>query len=105
MTVGYFDQLPVFVDEGDPACRGKGVNPEWWFPPPGPDSWQLRQAKRICRGCALRTACAAWAIDTQQKYGIWGATTANERRRLNKCRTGLCGHSRCHRARLGGPAS
>jgi WhiB family transcriptional regulator, redox-sensing transcriptional regulator len=86
MTAVVTLQPPAFLNEGTPACRGAGVNPEWWFPPSGEDSWEKRQAQRICRGCPLRWPCAKWAIDTDQVHGIWGATTGYERSRLRSLR-------------------
>ena len=43
---------------------------------------EMAAAIRICRGCPVREACLAWALDTRVKYGIWGATTERERRRM-----------------------
>jgi len=38
----------------------------------------VRVAKRICRGCPLRRACAQWALDTRQS-GVYGATSDADR--------------------------
>lgn len=40
------------------------------------------QAKEICRGCPVLTACREHALRTPEVYGIWGAMTACERARL-----------------------
>jgi WhiB family transcriptional regulator, redox-sensing transcriptional regulator len=41
-------------------------------------------AKRVCARCPVRTACLAFAIETNQEYGVWGGTTEDERRPLRK---------------------
>lgn len=43
-------------------------------------------AKSVCSLCPLRTRCLEWAIDTNQKSGVWGGTTAMDRRRIRKRR-------------------
>jgi WhiB family redox-sensing transcriptional regulator len=46
---------------------------------------QVEQAKRVCRGCPLRAACLRYALDHGElTYGIWGATTPNERKALTR---------------------
>ena len=74
------------------ACRG--LDPETWFPEQGKDS-RLRSkhprttmkavtrlAQRICEDCPVKRECADYAIDTDSRYGIWGATTAPDRTRI-----------------------
>jgi WhiB family transcriptional regulator, redox-sensing transcriptional regulator len=39
-------------------------------------------AKAVCRSCPVRRHCLAHALKTNEAYGIWGATTPTERRRL-----------------------
>ena len=39
------------------------------------------EAKRICLGCPVLLRCRNRALDTPDRYGIWGAITARERRR------------------------
>lgn len=37
---------------------------------------------RICAGCPVRAECLDYALESRQRYGIWGGTTERERRRL-----------------------
>ncbi|MDT0472981.1 WhiB family transcriptional regulator [Streptomyces sp. DSM 41014] len=37
-------------------------------------------AVRACRGCPLLEPCAAVAIETREPWGVWGGTTAADRR-------------------------
>ena len=65
---------PDFRD-GTEACTNVD-NPEIFFPlrmtKAGP-------AKRVCRSCPHTTACLEFALATDQRFGIWGATTPRER--------------------------
>ena len=66
----------------DAACRD--ADPELFFPigTTGPGSRQAEEAKRVCRTCPAQSQCLAWALDNGVTDGVWGATTADERRRL-----------------------
>lgn len=61
-------------------------DPEKFFPvgTAGPARSQAAEAKAICRGCPVVDACLAWAIETGQDGGIWGARTEEERRALKR---------------------
>ncbi|MBG7697588.1 WhiB family transcriptional regulator [Streptomyces sp. MC1] len=54
------------------ACRN--CDTDLFFPISleGPGRRQADRAKAVCRACPVRQQCADWAIDTGQKYGIWG---------------------------------
>ncbi|ETT28155.1 WhiB family transcriptional regulator [Rhodococcus aetherivorans] len=39
-----------------------------------------RTAKQICHTCPVRIPCRAYALDSRQRYGVWGGTTEAERR-------------------------
>jgi WhiB family redox-sensing transcriptional regulator len=39
---------------------------------------QIRAAKAICQGCAVRDPCLSYGLATRQD-GIWGGTTPEER--------------------------
>ncbi len=60
----------------DAACRGSTVN---FHPERGQDA---RSAKAICARCPVREQCQAYALETGEMFGVWGGTTAKERRRL-----------------------
>lgn len=44
----------------------------------------IKVAKAICRQCPLRDICLTWALETDQQHGVWGATSAKDRRLLTK---------------------
>jgi WhiB family redox-sensing transcriptional regulator len=43
-------------------------------------------AKRVCARCRVSQACLAFALETNQEYGVWGGTTEDERRALSRAR-------------------
>lgn len=58
-------------------CRGE--DPELFFPDHS-GGRQARDAKEVCGRCEVREPCAAWAIEVGVEYGVWGGTTAADRR-------------------------
>ncbi len=65
------------------ACQDE--DPEIFFPiaASGPALDQISTAKAICGGCAVRLPCLHYAAATKQD-GIWGGTTADERRAMRE---------------------
>lgn len=66
---------PPFVRPGaELGCSD--ADPELFFPAPG----QIpTEALRLCAGCAERRACLLFALETGQRFGVWGGTTAGQR--------------------------
>lgn len=63
------------------ACRE--YDPDTWFPEAGrgkTNDW--RTPKTICGGCEIRDDCLAYAIATDQRYGVWGGVSERARRDL-----------------------
>jgi WhiB family redox-sensing transcriptional regulator len=54
------------------------TDPEIFFPEKGGST---RAAKQICRGCELRAQCLTYAVENDERYGIWGGLSERERRR------------------------
>lgn len=76
----------AFLDELDaPAWMAEGLcaqtDPEAFFPEKG---GSVREAKAICRACDVRENCLAYALEHQERFGIWGGYSERERRRLAK---------------------
>ena len=42
------------------------------------------RAKQVCQGCPVRLRCLEHAVDTDERYGIWGGLDQDERRSLRK---------------------
>ncbi|OLT12960.1 hypothetical protein BJF79_03405 [Actinomadura sp. CNU-125] len=59
------------------------TDPDAFFPEKGAST---RAAKNVCRGCEVRAECLEFALDTDQRFGIWGGTSEKERRALRRLR-------------------
>ena len=57
------------------------TDPEIFFPEKGGST---RDAKRICRGCEVKAECLGYALDNDERFGIWGGLSERERRRLKR---------------------
>lgn len=57
------------------------TDPEAFFPEKGGST---REAKRICARCEVREQCLKWAVDNDERFGIWGGMSERERRRYKK---------------------
>lgn len=60
-------------------ARCAEVDPDLFFPEKGASA---RPAKRICQRCEVRTECLEYAIETDQRYGVFGGLSERERRKL-----------------------
>lgn len=58
----------------DAACVG--ADDEAFFPEKGGNA---TAAKRICARCPVREQCLQHALDTPEKYGLWGGLNEEER--------------------------
>ena len=55
-------------------CR---LDPDSWY---SDDAGDRNAAVRACRNCPLQQACAEYALDNREPWGVWGATTPADRR-------------------------
>jgi WhiB family redox-sensing transcriptional regulator len=77
------------------ACNGTNVNLFYGsttegsreYPPETRDREtrdRETRAKSFCRDCPVRTACLQYALDTGEKFGIWGGLDPDERKRYRR---------------------
>jgi WhiB family transcriptional regulator, redox-sensing transcriptional regulator len=57
------------------------TDPEAFFPDKGGST---RQAKRICMSCTVRVQCLDYALENDERHGIWGGLSERERRHVKK---------------------
>lgn len=57
------------------------TDPEAFFPEKGGST---REAKKVCVGCDVRSECLEYALDKDERFGIWGGLSERERRKLRK---------------------
>lgn len=71
------------TEKHDNAWRTKGacqtVDPETFFPVP---MAPVDSAIELCGRCPVAGACLAWALSVGDCHGVWGGTTARERRAM-----------------------
>jgi WhiB family redox-sensing transcriptional regulator len=57
------------------------TDPEAFFPEKGGST---REAKRVCGTCDVRSECLEYALENDERFGIWGGLSERERRKLKK---------------------
>ncbi|MBS4730550.1 WhiB family transcriptional regulator [Mycobacterium sp. SM1] len=62
------------------------TDPDAFFPE---KCGSTREAKRVCIRCPVRLACLEWALDHDERFGVWGGFSERERRRLRSVVGGL----------------
>jgi len=85
MSDGHFDTaywkfLRKIQSVGRVPCEDA---PEIFFPEDFPEK-QLRElsiatAKRLCNQCPIKRDCLEYAIETDQRFGVWAGTTSADR--------------------------
>jgi WhiB family redox-sensing transcriptional regulator len=69
-----FESDNAVVWMADTACEGMDVNV---FILDKGDS--AAEAKKTCADCPVRAQCLAWALEHDERFGVWGGKTARER--------------------------
>lgn len=59
------------------------VDPEAFFPEKG---GSLRMAKKICEMCDVKEQCLNYALENNERFGVWGGLSERERRKLERAR-------------------
>lgn len=65
--------------QADSLCAQ--TDPEAFFPEKGGST---REAKKICVSCEVRTQCLQYALENDERFGIWGGLSERERRKLRR---------------------
>jgi len=77
--------MTVLPDTDLEAWKDRGIcaqtDPEIFYPEKGGST---REAKRVCLGCDVRDQCLQYALDHDERFGIWGGLSQRERRRLKR---------------------
>lgn len=75
--LAFDDEARVWMLE----ARCLDADPEAFFPEKGGST---REAKRICAICPVQQDCLSYALDNDERFGIWGGMSERERRRLKR---------------------
>lgn len=65
--------------QADALCAQ--TDPEAFFPEKGGST---REAKKICQQCEVSAQCLEYALQNDERFGIWGGLSERERRRLRR---------------------
>ena len=57
------------------------VDPEIFYPEKGGST---REAKMVCRSCEVRVECLQYALNRDERFGVFGGMSERERRRLKR---------------------
>ena len=88
MTEAPSNVLPIFGAPDDDGVMGwqeralcAQTDPEAFFPEKGGST---REAKKVCVGCDVRGECLEYALEHDERFGIWGGLSERERRKFKK---------------------
>lgn len=73
------DEDSALAWQSDALCAQ--TDPEAFFPEKGGST---RDAKKICASCEVRAQCLEYALQNDERFGIWGGLSERERRKLRK---------------------
>ncbi|HEY9410974.1 MAG TPA: WhiB family transcriptional regulator [Jiangellaceae bacterium] len=59
------------------------TDPETYFPAKG---GHAKTAKHTCLSCQVRVFCLDWALEHDERFGVWGGLSENQRRNLRRAR-------------------
>ena len=64
------------------------TDPEVFFPDKGESA---RPPKSVCAVCPVRSECLEYALERNERFGVWGGLSERERRRVRAQRTAVTG--------------
>ena len=76
-----FESAEVETDQWQDRALCAQTDPEAFFPEKGGST---REAKKVCRGCEVRVECLEYALEHDERFGIWGGLSERERRRMKR---------------------
>lgn len=55
------------------------TDPEAFYPD---EHGSVEAAKAVCAACPVLAQCGAYALETKQRFGVWGGMSAYERQKI-----------------------
>ena len=80
-VVGIADEEAASELEWQERALCAQTDPEAFFPEKGGST---REAKRVCMSCEVRVQCLDYALENDERFGIWGGLSERERRKVKK---------------------
>lgn len=84
MTYGPATAEPDLARNWKDLAACAGYPNALFFPTSEATSGEITKAKAICSVCPVSEECIEYALETNQRAGIWGGTTEDERRSLRR---------------------
>ncbi|TWS18151.1 WhiB family transcriptional regulator [Tsukamurella asaccharolytica] len=81
VPAGFEELYEAVEDQWQDRALCSQTDPEAFFPEKGGST---REAKRICLGCEVRNECLEYALQKDERFGIWGGLSERERRKLKR---------------------
>jgi WhiB family transcriptional regulator, redox-sensing transcriptional regulator len=76
------DAFGIGADDAEElGWQDRALCAQAFFPEKGGST---REAKRVCRSCEVRAECLGYALEHDERFGIWGGLSERERRRLKR---------------------
>ena len=76
-------QTPDWQDLAN--CRD--AEERWFFPPDGVNTQGYYEIGRgICRRCDVQDECLSYALEADERYGLWGGKSPGERAKMQLVR-------------------
>lgn len=75
-------------------CYGKDT--DIFFPETG-NTQAARKAVVVCKGCPVAAECLSYALNNNEKFGVWGGFTVRRRRKLRQMVSIPCTPEDCKR--------
>jgi WhiB family redox-sensing transcriptional regulator len=66
-------------------CAKAGQDADLWHPANG-NRVDAERAKAICERCPVRQRCLEWALEANERHGVWGGATPLERNKIRRDR-------------------
>ena len=73
--LNWANTIPAWMENA--ACTSS--DPDLWF---SSNPFEIETAKKSCRSCPVRDKCLEFALENNERYGVWGALSASERASL-----------------------
>lgn len=57
------------------------IDPELFYPERG---GSVRDAIAVCLACDVRADCLAWALENDERWGVWGGVSEQGRKKMRR---------------------
>jgi WhiB family redox-sensing transcriptional regulator len=67
--------IPAWMENA--TCTSS--DPDLWF---SSNPFEIEAAKKSCRSCPVRDKCLEFALENNERYGVWGEKSPTQRERI-----------------------